>query len=138
MSDSDNPYSAPLNPPPVNDLEFSPSSDDRNLALIAHLSGCAGIVAGGLVGFIGPLIIYLMKKDQSPYVESQAKEALNFQITLFIISLVCVAVVMVSCGILFPLVFVPMVMQVVYGILAALAVRDGTHYRYPFNMRLIQ
>jgi uncharacterized Tic20 family protein len=137
MSDPQDPYAAPHETPPV-DSGHAPTSDVRNLALIAHLSGCAGIVAGGLVGFVGPLIIYLMKKDTSPYVESQAKEALNFQITLFLISVVSVILTAVSCGALFPVIFVPMVLQVVFGIIAALAVRDGVEYRYPFNWRLIE
>ncbi len=126
-------------PPPADDgLEFTPTHDERNLSLIAHLSGCAGIFVGGFVGFIGPLIIYLMKKDSSPYVESQAKEALNFQITLILISVACLVLTAVSCGSLFFLIFVPMVLQVVFGVTAALAVRDGSHYRYPFNLRLFQ
>ncbi len=76
MTDPFGPDTAP--PSSVDDLEFTPSHDDRNLALIAHLSGCAGIVLGGFVGFVGPLIIYLMNKDTSPYVESQAKESAQF------------------------------------------------------------
>ena len=95
-------------------------------------------MVGSLAGFIGPLAIYLWKKDTSPYVETQAKEALNFQITLLLIAVACVIVVAASCGVLFPLIFVPMVLQVVFGIIAALAVRDGSHYRYPFNLRLVQ
>ncbi len=133
MSDPTNPY-----PPPVNDLEFTPSSDDRNLALIAHLSGLVGLFTGGYLGFVGPLVIYLMKKDSSPYVETQAKEALNFQITMFLIAIVCGVLIAVSCGMLFPLIFVPMLMQVIFGIIAALAVKDGQHYEYPVNWRLIQ
>ena len=111
--------------PPIGPPDFTPSNDDRNLALIAHLSGCAGILAGGLLGFIGPLIIYITQKDKSPFAESQAKEALNFQI-------------IASCGALFPIAFVPMVLQIVFGIIAALAVRDGRPYQYPFNLRLFQ
>jgi uncharacterized Tic20 family protein len=134
----DNPYALPPDPKPLEDLEFTPTHDERNLAMIAHLSGCAGIVAGGLVGFLGPLIIYLMKKDTSPYIEAQAKEALNFQITLVLIAIGCGLLVAVSCGMLFPLLFVPMILQVVFGIIATLAVRDGGHYRYPLNLRLFQ
>lgn len=141
MSDPIDPYSAHYAAPPstpLEDLEHSPNNDDRNLALIAHLSGCAGIFAGGYLGFVGPLVIYLMKKDSSPYVEAQAKEALNFQITLFLIAVACTLGTLVSCMALFPLLFVPMILQLVFGVLAALAVRDGTNYRYPFNWRLIQ
>ncbi len=133
-----NPYDLPPKPEPLEDLEFTPTHDERNLAMIAHLSGCAGIVAGGLVGFLGPLIIYLMKKDTSPYIEAQAKEALNFQITLVLITIGCGLLVAGSCGMLFPLIFVPVSLQIAFGIIAALAVRDGGHYRYPFNLRLFQ
>ena len=133
---SSNPFDS-LNQPEIGS-SGPPSDGDRNLALIAHLSGCIGIVAGGLIGFIGPLIIYLLKKDSSSYVATQAKEALNFQITLFLIAIACLIVTAISCFVAFPIMFVPMVMQVVFGIIAALAVRDGTDYRYPFNLRLIQ
>ena len=132
------PYDLPPRSPGPDQLEFSPTNEERNLAIIAHLSGCFGIVAGGLVGFIGPLVIYVLKKDSSPYVEAQAKEALNFQITIFLIAMLCGALAIFSCWTLFPLIFAPMVLQIVFGIVAALAVRDGTNYRYPFNFRLLQ
>lgn len=137
MSDH-NPYETPPPATPLEELEYTPTHDDRNLALIAHLSGLAGVLGAGMLGFLGPLIIYLLKKDTSPYVESQAKEALNFQITLLLISISGMFLVAISCGTLFPLIFVPMVLQVVFSIIAALAVRDGSHYRYPFNLRLLQ
>ena len=140
MTDRD-PYQTPPPATPVEDLEFTPTHDDRNLALIAHLSGLAGILGAGMLGFLGPLIIYLMKKDTSPYVEAQAKEALNFQITIFLLSMLPILLAIISCGLLAPLallVFVPMILQVVFSIIAALAVRDGSHYRYPFSLRLLQ
>lgn len=134
----DDPYQLPPEPAPLDDLDIRPSHDERNLAMLAHLSGCAGIFAGGLIGFLGPLVIYLMKKDSSVYVESQAKEALNFQITLLLITLACGLLVAFTCGMLFPLLFAPMILQIVFGIIATLAVRDGDQYRYPFNLRLFQ
>ena len=128
-----NPFEAPSST-----SELPPSDDDRNLALLAHLSGCIGIIAGGLLGFVGPLVIYLWKKDSSAFVATQAKEALNFQITLFLLAIVCIAIAFMSCGFGFPILFLPMVLQVVFGIIAAISVRDGKDYRYPFNWRLIQ
>ena len=58
-----------------------------------------------------------------------------------LLSLVPILLAIVSCGLLAPLallVFVPMTLQVIFSIIAALAVRDGSHYRYPFNFRLLQ
>ncbi|MEM8666453.1 MAG: DUF4870 domain-containing protein [Planctomycetota bacterium] len=133
-----NPYEIPPEPAPLPEFDSRPNPDDCNLAMIAHLSGAAGIVLGGLIGFLGPLLIYILKKDTSQYVGDQAKEALNFQITLLLVSLGCIIAVVVSCGFLFPLLFLPMVMQVVFAIIAGLSVRDGTPYRYPFNIRFLQ
>lgn len=123
-------------------LAIEPTEDERNLAIIAHASGIAGIFAGGLIGFVGPLVVYLMKKDTSHYVETQAKEALNFQITLLLFGAALAVATIASCGLLMfitiPLAFVPAICQVVFGILATLAVKNGKFYRYPFNFRLLQ
>ena len=118
------PYDLPPRSPGADQLHFSPTNDERNLAIIAHLSGCIGILGAGLVGFVGPLVIYLLKKDSSPYLEVQAKEALNFQITIFLISLGTGMLLAISCGALLPLIVVPMALQLVFGIIAALAVRE--------------
>ena len=133
-----NPYDLPPGPKSVDQLDLSPSNDERNLAMIAHLSGCAGVLGAGFLGFIGPLVIYLIKKDSSPYVEFQAKEALNFQITIFLLSIAAWILTLLSCSTLFLVVFAPMVLQIALGILAALAVRNGKNYRYPINFRLLQ
>ena len=141
MSDSQDPFATPpeigsepaAGPPPG-----EPSQDDINLALISHLSGLIGIAAAGWVGFVGPLVVYLMKKDSSAFVESQAKEALNFQITMLLLSAICAIVTAASCGFLFPVVFLPPLLQLIFGIIAALAVRDGKPYRYPYTLRLIR
>ena len=114
---------------------FAPTREERNLALIAHLSGCAGVIVGGLTGFVGPLLIYLLKKDSSAYVEEQAREALNFQITVFVVTVV---VLVASCGMLFPILLITPVLQVIFGVLAAVAVRDGEQYRYPLTIRFLQ
>ena len=141
MSNSQDPFATPpdigsepaAGPPPG-----EPNQEEINLALVSHISGCIGIAAGGLIGFVGPLIVYLWKKDSSPFVESQAKEALNFQITMFFLSLACWIAVGITCFFLTPLLVIPAVLQLVFGIVAALAVRDGQPYRYPFTLRLIR
>lgn len=138
MTNQPDPYQLPPAPTHPDEGTFTPSDEERNLAILAHLSGMAGLALGGLIGFLGPLIIFLMKKDSSFYVESQAKEALNFQITLLIIAAVCIGLTIASCGTLFPLAFVPMILQVVFAIIAAISVKDGQPYRYPFNIRFIK
>lgn len=126
MSEPEAPGDAPATPPPASSSE--PTGDDRNLAVVAHLLGI-------LISFLGPLIIFLIKKD-SAYVNNQAKEALNFQITVVLAQIVAgilVPVFGVGC-IALPVV---MVSNLVFCILAAAAASKGESYRYPIAIRLI-
>ena len=105
------------------------SHDDRQMAMLAHLLGI-------VLGFIGPLIIWLIKKDQSPFVNDQGKEALNFQITVLIAHLVAGLSWMICIGvILTPAVIIA---SIVFCIIAGMAANRGEPYRYPLNIRLIQ
>ena len=107
----------------------TPSNDDRNLAMLAHL---LGIVSG----FVGALIIWLIKKDQSAYVDEQGKEALNFQITMLIAVVGAWMLMFVLIGfVLLPLLLVA---NFVFCILAAVAVSNGKNYRYPVSIRLLK
>src|SRR4029450_2402433 len=81
-------------PPPKPGGE--PTADERQWALLAHLSGLIASAVGGL-SFLGPLIVWLIKKDQSAFVADQAKEALNFQIAVTVALLVSIAIGMATC-----------------------------------------
>jgi uncharacterized protein len=105
------------------------SNDDRNLAMLAHL---LGIVSG----FVGALIIWLLKKDQSAFIDEQGKEALNFQITVMIAFIGSWILMFVLIGmLLMPLLLLA---NLVFCILAAVAVSKGEHYKYPFAIRLLK
>jgi len=107
----------------------SPDQDSKTMGMLAHLLGI-------ILGFIGPLIIWLIKKDQSPFVDDQGKEALNFQIVLLLGLIIGGATSCIFIG----LVIVPAVIifGIVFSIIAALKAKDGIAYRYPFNLRLIK
>ena len=78
-------------------------------------------------------MVWLVKKDQSPFVDDQAKEALNFQIAV----LIAVAICGITCVgvVLIPVVGVA---ALIYSILAAIEANKGVYYRYPYSIRLIQ
>ena len=118
--------------------EDRPNAEEMNFATLAHLSGCAGLLGFGYIGFVGPLLIWWLKKDSSAYVEFQAKEAFNFQITILLIAITCGIITVLSCGTAFALIFLPVLLQLIFGILSVLDVRKGRAYRYPFNLRLMQ
>ncbi|GAA4045980.1 DUF4870 domain-containing protein [Nonomuraea soli] len=105
-----------------------PGTDDTSMAMLAHLLGI-------FTGFIGPLIIYFIKKDQSPYVRDQSAEALNFQITFFIAYMISWVLMFVLIG--FVLIVVVWIGALIFEIMAAMAANRGENYRYPFAIRMV-
>lgn len=105
-------------------------TEDRNLAMLTHLSGL-------LFGFIVPLIVWLVSKDRSDksYLVGEAKEALNFQITVLIGYVICWILTIIIIGVfLFWLLWLA---NLVFCIIAAVAVNNSGTYRYPFCLRLV-
>ncbi len=104
------------------------------MAVLAHLLGLTWFIT--VPGFIGPLILWLVKKDGQLYASSQIKESLNFQISI--------ALYTILCGMLFflvlPLLLIPVIaiLMVIFTIIAAVEARDGVDYRYPLTIRLIK
>ncbi|HEX8705925.1 MAG TPA: DUF4870 domain-containing protein [Myxococcaceae bacterium] len=107
----------------------APSEDDKTMAMLAHM--------GGIVfPIIVPAIIMATKGEQSPWVKAQAIEALNFQIVATGAYIISTILMGVCIGfLLFPLVALG---AIVLGIMGGLKVKEGVHYRYPFNVRLIK
>ncbi len=105
------------------------SSDERSLAILTH-------VLSIFFSFIPGLVIYLMKKDESPYVAEHAKEVLNFQISLLIYVFVSIILVFLIIGIVL-LIAIGIGSLILY-IIAAIKASDDILYRYPFTIRLIK
>jgi uncharacterized Tic20 family protein len=124
-------YKQPIGEPPLAPSSVPPTPDERTWGMLAHLSSVIAILLGGL-SFLGPLIVWIVKKDQSAFVADQGKEALNFQIAVLLASLVCG----VTCilAILIPIILVA---NIVYSIIAAMEANKGVYYRYPYTLRLI-
>ena len=137
-------------PPPSNGTHSqpsdTPSTEERTWALFAHLSALLGcIVTGHWFGwgcFLGPLIIWLVKKDSMPFVDDQGKEALNFNITIAIIGLALLLLTLMTLGLgvllAIPVGVVVGVAWLVFTIIAAIRANEGVRYRYPFTLRLIK
>jgi uncharacterized Tic20 family protein len=105
-----------------------PSSDDKNIATITHLAGI-------LFAFIPALIVWILKKDDSEFIADQAKEALNFQITVILAQFVAWILAWILIGFFF--MFIIWALNIVFCIIAAIFTSKGETYRYPFCLRLI-
>jgi len=122
-------------PPPVYSSQPASSREQNTWALAAHLSGLlvyTGIPFGNV---LAPVAIWLMNRDTMPFVDDQAKESLNFQLTIMLYIFACVPLAFVLIG--FVLLPVVIVFHVVASITAALKAQQGIAYRYPLNIRFI-
>jgi len=119
------PNPQPAAPQPAAQLT---TAEDNQWASFAHL--------GGIIGFLPSLIIWLVFKDRGAFTNTEAKEALNFQITAAIAYVIANILTVVLIGaILLPIIFI---LSLVFSIIGFTKAKDGNHYRYPFALRLIK
>ena len=77
----------------------APTENERTWGMLAHLSALAGVVVWLLGCILGPLIVWIVRRDQSAFVAEHAREALNFNITVVLAALACMVLMMVFVGI---------------------------------------
>ena len=144
MSDTDT--VTPTTPPPPPPPEAAPAiaardADERMWAMLGHLSAFSAFITG-LGCVIGPLIVWLVKRETMPFAADQAREALNFNITAIVVALGLGLFTLITLGIgaLFtvPAACVLFVGWFVLTIVAAVKANNGEQYRYPFAIRLIK
>jgi uncharacterized Tic20 family protein len=107
----------------------------RNSAVAAHLSTFAGLVVP-FGSVIGPLAVWLTRRDRDPFIDQAGREALNFGISVAIYGVVVLVAAMMLVGI--PLLMVGVVAWVVLASLAAVKASQGQPYRYPLTLRLVR
>ena len=116
-------------PQPSSATTGQPNQDERTMALLSHLSGI-------VLGFLGPLIFYLIKKDESPFVRDQAAQALNFQILVAIAHVISLILYVIIIGGLLQMAV--LVGALILAIMGGVAANRGEWYRYPFNVDWIK
>ena len=134
-----------INPAPAG-VDNGISAEERQWAMFAHLSALAGGLLTSAIGgwgfFIGPLVIWLMKKDTMPFVADQAKEALNFNITVSGIFVILLILSLLTLGIGFlvtaPIMLIIGIAALVFILIAAMKANQGIAYRYPLTLRLVK
>lgn len=129
--DSNVPPTPPQQPaPPTPTATAAPLTPEQDIqwGSFAHL--------GGVIGVLPSLIIWLVFKDRGSFTNTEAKEALNFQITLIFAYIISSILVIVFIGAI--LIWAVWIVGVVFSIIAFLRAKDGNHYRYPFAVRLIK
>ena len=113
-----------------------PTQDERTWGMIAHLSGFAVFLFPLFGNVLGPLIVWLTRRDTSAFVEMEAKEALNFNISVALAGVVCGLLTFVLIGL--PLGTLVFLGWVVFTIIAGIKANEGIGYRYPLSLRLVK
>jgi uncharacterized Tic20 family protein len=130
-----NPFAPPTAQPPSLTAQSGLTEDERTLAMLCHLLGI-------FTGFLGPLILWLVKRDSSPFIGHHGRESLNFQLTLML-AMLCLGsatfvLMLVLVGILLiPVLFIVPILALIAEILAAIAAQRGEWHRYPCCIRFV-
>lgn len=132
------PEGEPSQPPPTVTHAERPlpdrlQSEARTWAMLTHVSALTGFIGVPFGHLIGPLIVWVIKKDQFPLVDDQGKESLNFQLSMTIYGIVAGILVFVLIGI--PLLITLVLTDIILVIIASVAANQGQLYRYPITIR---
>lgn len=103
--------------------------------MLCHLSALAQMVGVPFGFLLGPLVFWLIKRNEYPLVDQEGKKALNFQLTIFIAILVCIPLVFILVGIL--LIMMLVVLDAIFVIIASIKVSNGEAFDYPFSIKFI-
>lgn len=109
--------------------------DERMYGMLCHILAFAGFVIP-LGNFLGPIIMWQMKKNEFEFVDDQGKESVNFQISMFIYFMLCVPLIFIVIGI--PIMIGLGIFYLVIIIIAAIKANDGIRYRYPLSIKFIK
>lgn len=124
----------------TNEAQPVDAADRRNLGALAHLSAFVGLA--GVPSFLGPLAVWLLHRERDPWVADQARDALNFNLSLLIYAAAAVVLSIVTLGVgllvTIPAVVVGAIAWLVVPVIAALRAADGNRYRYPFTLELVR
>jgi uncharacterized Tic20 family protein len=112
-----------------------PTQDERTWGMLAHVAAFAFFICP-FGNVVGPLVVWLIKRDQSAFVADQGKEALNFNISVWVAALVCFVLAFVLVGILLGVAL--FIFWLAMTIVAAIKANEGVRYRYPFTLRLVK
>ena len=108
-------------------------NEEKNWGMACHLAALSMYIGVPFGNILGPLIVWMIKKNESPFVDEQGKESLNFQISMSLYLLLCLPLVFLLIGI--PLLFVLGIVHLLFTIVGTVRSGSGEHYRYPFTIR---
>ncbi len=121
---------------PTQPVQSEISKDARMWGMLCHLIALSGLIVAGIGFFLGPLVVWLIKREDDPFIDDQGKESVNFQLTMLLASIVAGLLTLVVIGfVLLPIIGI---LDIVFVIIATIKANEGTRYRYPVTIRFIK
>lgn len=108
--------------------------EERTMAMLCHLLAFAGFIVP-LGNIIGPLVVWLIKKEESGFIDFHGKESLNFQISMTIYFIVSAILILIFIGII--LLIALAIFEIIVVIVASVRANEGREYKYPLKIRFI-
>ncbi len=140
MSSQDLPHDPRALPDPSGAASVTTDSDARTWAALCHASGILALTT--TLGFLGPLVVWLIMRSDHRFIDEAGKEAVNFQLSMLLITIALAVLAFLTCGlgllVTVPLGLVMLGLHIVLPILAAVRASDGRHYRYPLTLRFLR
>ena len=121
----------PTPPPPIT----STPSDTRTWCVLCHAAALSGVFLHAIGHIFGPLIVWLLKRGDSPEIDAHGKESLNFQLSMLIYNAIAVILCIVLIGI--PILILLYILNIVFVIIASIKASEGQLYRYPMTIRFL-
>ena len=112
------------------------SQDARRWAMLTHLMALVGLLGNGIGFLVGPLVVWLVKRDDDPFIDEQGQEAVNFQLTMFLALFLCSPLILIVIGI--PIMIAIGFAMFIVPIVAAVRTSNGEHFRYPLTIRFFK
>lgn len=117
--------------------EITPTEKDARMwNMLCHLTALLGFVGVPFGNIIGPLVIWLIKKNEIPSVDEHGKAALNFQISITIYSFVALVLCLILIG--YVLLFALVIVDIIFVIMAAVKANNGEPYKYPMTINFLK
>ena len=122
-------------PPPL-PVTAAPITNVRTWSALCHASALLGVFFHFPGHLVGPLIVWLAKRDDSPEIDAHGKESLNFQLSMLIYDAIAVILCFILIGI--PILILLWILNTVFVIVASIKASEGQLYRYPLTIRFIK
>lgn len=112
-------------------------NETRNWNMFCHLAALAGLTSIPIANILGPLVVWLIKKNEMPSVDEHGKASINFQITMFIAILLCIPLIFVF-GLGALLMAIVGIFDLICVIIASIKASNGEPYTYPYSIQFIK